>query len=166
MERKLKEDENLIKNGAVLWDAPIGTLHIGADKAGICRISLGQGSVVEPGTDEVSEYLRQVTRELDEYFAGKRSTFEVPLSFHGTEFQKKVWQALQNIPYGETRSYGEIAKWIGCPKAARAVGMAIHRNPVMILIPCHRVIGKDGSLTGYAGGLAVKKFLLELEKGK
>lgn len=101
--------------------------------------------------------------ELEEYFRGERRTFDLPLHPEGTEFQKKIWEALQEIPYGETRSYGEIAERVGNPKACRAVGMANNRNPIAIMIPCHRVIGKNGSLTGYAGGVDLKRKLLELE---
>lgn len=109
-------------------------------------------------------FILEAERELNEYFAGNRREFSVPVHLSGTEFQKKVWRALCDIPYGETRSYKEIAAAVGNPKASRAVGMANHRNPVMILIPCHRVIGADGGLTGYAGGLDGKTALLELER--
>ena len=103
-------------------------------------------------------------KEFEEYFKGKRRTFDVPIDPDGTPFQKSVWKALLAIPYGETRSYKDIAEAIGNPKAARAVGMANNRNPIPIIIPCHRVIGADGSLVGYGGGLGIKKFLLTLEK--
>lgn len=106
----------------------------------------------------------ETARQLEEYFQGTRKTFDLPLRMNGTEFQKQVWEALLTIPYGETRSYSELAEQIGRPKAARAVGMANHRNPIAILVPCHRVIGKNGSLTGYAGGIDKKEMLLELEK--
>lgn len=108
--------------------------------------------------------LRQAAAELREYFAGQRRQFTVPLAPKGTPFQQKVWKALQEIPYGETRSYKEIAIAAGNEKACRAVGMANNRNPLPIFIPCHRVVGSDGKLVGYAGGLDVKTFLLELEK--
>lgn len=108
--------------------------------------------------------LRQAAAELREYFAGERKTFTVPLAPKGTPFQQRVWAALQTIPYGETRSYGEIAAQIGNPKACRAVGMANNRNPLPIFIPCHRVVGSDGKLVGYAGGLDIKTYLLELER--
>ncbi|TDP58469.1 methylated-DNA--[protein]-cysteine S-methyltransferase [Aminicella lysinilytica] len=104
-----------------------------------------------------------VANELAEYFDGKRREFDFPYELHGTEFQMEVWNALCDIPYGETRSYGQIAEAIGNPKASRAVGMANNRNPLMIVVPCHRVIGADGRLTGYAGGLPVKEALLRLE---
>ena len=102
-------------------------------------------------------------RQLDEYFAGTRRRFDFPHRLHGTPFQEKVWAALRDIPYGETRSYKDIAEAIGHPKAFRAVGMANHANPICIAVPCHRVVGSNGSLTGYAGGVEKKRFLLELE---
>ena len=102
--------------------------------------------------------------QLDEYFNGNRKKFDLPLVLHGTDFQISVWKALQDIPYGKTRSYGEIAARIGSPKASRAVGMANNRNPIVIIVPCHRVLGHNGSLTGFAGGLDLKQGLLDLEK--
>lgn len=108
--------------------------------------------------------LWQAAAELGEYFAGWRRNFTLPLAPHGTEFQLRVWNELRRIPCGETRTYGEIARAIGQPRACRAVGMANNRNPIAILIPCHRVIGSNGSLTGYAAGLAIKRQLLELER--
>jgi methylated-DNA-[protein]-cysteine S-methyltransferase len=103
-------------------------------------------------------------QQLDEYFSGARTSFDFPLDLQGTPFQRSVWQELQNIPYGRTRSYSEIASAIGKAGAARAVGMANHDNPIAIVIPCHRVVGRDGSLTGYAGGLHLKQKLLSLEQ--
>ena len=102
--------------------------------------------------------------QLDEYFRGCRTTFDLPLRFEGTAFQKSVWNALARIPYGDVRTYSQIAAAIGNPKAVRAVGQAANRNPLWILIPCHRVVGQNGTLTGYAGGLAMKQALLDLEK--
>jgi methylated-DNA-[protein]-cysteine S-methyltransferase len=102
-------------------------------------------------------------QELSEYFSGKRTSFDLPLNPSGSAFQKRVWEQLRLIPCGQTRSYGDIAKAVGNPKAARAVGHANNRNPIMIIIPCHRVIGADGSLVGFGGGLEVKQFLLDLE---
>lgn len=107
--------------------------------------------------------LAETERQLTEYFAGTRNRFELELEFVGTEFQKKVWAALLTIPFGETRSYSQIAQQIGNPKAVRAVGAANGRNPISIIAPCHRVIGASGGLTGFAGGLAAKQFLLALE---
>ncbi|MFJ3483001.1 methylated-DNA--[protein]-cysteine S-methyltransferase [Pseudomonas sp. NPDC090202] len=113
--------------------------------------------------DHGSEILDRAEQQLAEYFAGTRNRFELELDFHGTEFQKKVWQALLTIPFGETRSYRDIAVQIGNPAAVRAVGAANGKNPISIIAPCHRVIGSSGALTGFAGGLAAKELLLTLE---
>lgn len=118
---------------------------------------------VEKETEEDSPVLKDVSSQLKEYLNGDRTEFTIPLAPTGTTFQKKVWAALQMIPYGQVKTYGQIAKEIGCPGAARAVGMACHNNPIMILIPCHRVVGKGGTLTGFACGISVKQFLLNLE---
>ena len=115
-------------------------------------------------SDAANELTALVFQQLDEYFKGTRKTFDFPYQLHGTPFQETVWAALREIPYGETRSYKDIAEAIGCPRAFRAVGMANHANPIFIAIPCHRVIGADGSLVGYGGGLGMKKLLLELER--
>ncbi len=113
---------------------------------------------------EETPLIRRAVAQVREYLAGKRTSFDVPLQPEGTAFQRDVWQALLDIPYGETRSYGQIAAAVGRPKAFRAVGMANHNNPISLIIPCHRVIGADGSLTGYGGGLPIKEKLLRLEK--
>ena len=117
-------------------------------------------------SSNMSDLTKSAIHQLNEYFNGIRKSFDLPLEMNGTEFQKKVWNALCDIPYGETRSYKDIAEKIGNPKAVRAVGGANNKNKLMIVVPCHRVIGADGSLTGYAGGLDVKKILLELEQTK
>jgi methylated-DNA-[protein]-cysteine S-methyltransferase len=142
----------------------VTSLGIAEENGVICRIFFGKK---KPAGFELAEtpLIKKAASQLAEYFDGKRKTFNLPLAPEGTEFQQKVWQALQAIPFGETRSYGEIAAQIGRPKASRAVGMANNRNPIVIIIPCHRVIGSDGSLTGYGGGLKVKEFLLKLERG-
>lgn len=147
------------------YDSPIGILKIEADKQGICGLSLCKDETQKQrkNPSSCSPFLKQAQVELNEYFAGKRWIFSVPLSLHGTKFQIQVWNALCKIPYGETRSYSDIAASIGSPKACRAVGMANNKNPIMIIVPCHRVIGKDGSLVGYGSGLHIKKKLLELE---
>ncbi|CAN5816502.1 hypothetical protein BH11MYX2_BH11MYX2_03350 [soil metagenome] len=111
-----------------------------------------------------SAVLDRAAKQLAEYFASKRSTFDLPLAPDGTDFQRKVWRALETIPFGETWSYGELAKRIGNPTASRAVGAANGQNPLWIIVPCHRVIGADGSLTGYAGGMTAKKWLLAHEQ--
>lgn len=113
---------------------------------------------------QTTELLSMTTIQLDEYFQGKRTTFSLPFNLTGTPFQLAVWKELQNIPYGQTTSYKEIAQKINKPKAYRAVGMANNKNPLPIIIPCHRVIGSNGKLIGYAGGLKLKNYLLELEK--
>ena len=110
-----------------------------------------------------SPLLRKAAKQLEEYFSGKRRVFDLPLTFKGTDFQKKVWEALFTIPYGETRTYGEMAAHVGNPQGCRAVGLANNRNPIVIICPCHRVIGKGGALTGYGGGLKAKEYLLNLE---
>jgi methylated-DNA-[protein]-cysteine S-methyltransferase len=120
--------------------------------------SVPDGAVVDNSAN------REIVKQLSEYFEGKRTRFELPLDVEGTPFQKSVWNELLRIPYGETRSYGDIAKALGKPAAARAVGMANHNNPVAIVIPCHRVVGQNGSLTGYAGGLHLKQQLLSIER--
>ena len=112
---------------------------------------------------EETSLIKKAKQQLDEYFAGARKDFDLPLKPSGTEFQMKVWEALKEIPYGETRSYQQIGGRIGCPKASRAVGQANNRNPISVIIPCHRVIGANGKLTGYGGGIDIKEKLLALE---
>lgn len=129
----------------------------------IVRVSLG-GNEIPEGENKQTRLLVQAAEQLDEYFTGKRKEFDLPLAAEGTLFQKRVWNALCTIPYGETRSYKDIAIQIGNAKACRAVGMANHNNPIGIIVPCHRVVGADGKLVGYAGGLDRKQFLLELER--
>ncbi len=118
------------------------------------------------GINKETEVIKETYRQLSEYFAGKRESFDIPIKTQGTDFQEKVWNVLKQIPYSETRSYKDIACAVGNPKAMRAVGMANNRNPIMIVIPCHRVIGANGQLIGYGGGLDVKEKLLTLEKAK
>ena len=142
---------------------PIGWLGLADDGRGISRVCFAGDSEPADGDTDGTVLTRQAAAELAEYFAGTRRTFTVPLSLKGTDFQLAVWQALREIPYGQTRTYGEIARAIGRPGAARAVGMANHANPLLILTPCHRVVGKNGKLTGFACGLEVKRQLLELE---
>jgi len=133
---------------------------------GISFAPEGAPFAIRDATFIVSEtpLIREAAKQLEEYFVGKRKIFDIPLGPEGTPFQRAVWEALLEIPYGETRSYGDIAARIGNPKAARAVGMANNRNPIAVFVPCHRVIGASGKLVGYAGGVDVKKKLLELEK--
>lgn len=121
------------------------------------------GALAANAADEETPLLREAGRQLKTYLAGRLRNFDLPLAPRGTPFRQKVWAALTAIPYGETRSYKQIAEAVGCPKGCRAVGMANNRNPIAIVIPCHRVIGADGALVGYGGGLAVKEVLLRLE---
>jgi len=142
-------------------ESPIGPLTLASSERGLASVHFGDAIPPEAIIDESVHQL--AIQQLQEYFEGKRTAFDLPLDLHGTPFQKAVWSKLQSIPYGETCSYGEIARSLGKPGAARAVGMANHDNPVAVVVPCHRVVGSDGSLTGYAGGLDVKKRLLTLE---
>lgn len=150
-------------NNTLYLSSPIGTLSLEADQHGICRLDFCHTVVEHPG-HPACPLLKEAKKQLDEYFAGKRRIFSLPLSFQGTAFQIRVWEALRTIPYGETWYYGQLAEAVGNPRACRAVGMANNRNPLPILIPCHRVIGKNGSLTGYGGGLDIKEKLLALEQ--
>ncbi|MGK4061240.1 methylated-DNA--[protein]-cysteine S-methyltransferase [Lactobacillus johnsonii] len=143
---------------------PIGLLQIIATDKAIVSAKPTDHEENIVGNEAANKLAQECKVELAEYFAGKRQKFDLPLKQEGTQFQKKVWQELKQIPYGETKTYGEIAKLIDKPKASRAIGMANHNNAIMILVPCHRVVGADGSLTGYAYGVKIKKFLLELER--
>lgn len=143
-------------------NSPLGPLTLVEEAGSLTELRFGKASPPE-GQEEKTPLLLEGERQLLEYFPGKRKIFSLPLSPRGTEFQRRVWAALLAIPYGQTRSYEDIARLAGCSKGFRAVGLANNRNPLPIFIPCHRVIGKDGSLTGYAGGLESKRFLLELE---
>lgn len=148
--------------------SPVGELLLAGTESALKAVRFaagGMGDAPNPDRRRDCRPLREAARQLGEYFAGKRQRFELPLAPDGTAFQREVWVALQAIPYGETRSYRDIAEALGKPKAAMAVGGANGSNPLPILIPCHRVIGADGSLTGYGGGLEIKRFLLELELG-
>ncbi|HLK05819.1 MAG TPA: methylated-DNA--[protein]-cysteine S-methyltransferase [Candidatus Acidoferrum sp.] len=150
-------------------ESPVGQLRLVAEELGLRTVWFVRGRKDEkPHVDwkEDAAFFVDVKRQLNAYFAGELKEFEIPLLMEGTEFQKRVWKALQTIPYGETMSYGEVAKKIGEPKAVRAVGAANGQNPIPIIVPCHRVIGSDGSLTGFGGGIENKKKLLELEKGQ
>lgn len=138
----------------------IGELSITANDTSVLRIDFGS---YIPGELKETKLIREAYRQLEEYFQGKRKEFDLPLDLKGTQFQKEVWKALRDIPYGSTRSYKEIAIAVGSEKACRAVGMSNNKNPIPIVIPCHRVIGTNGKLVGYAGGLDVKIRLLELE---
>ena len=140
----------------------IGNIAIIEEDGKIIAIEINK-KIQEDIIQKETPLLKETEKQLLEYLEGKRKTFDVPLNPKGTKFMKKVWTALHEIPYGEVKTYGQIAKKIGNPKAARAVGMANHRNPIPIMIPCHRVIGSNGKLVGYALGMDRKKFLLKLE---
>jgi methylated-DNA-[protein]-cysteine S-methyltransferase len=149
--------------------SPIGTITITGDEDGVRSVWLDDQAAPpapEPGVIRDDERLSAVTTQLREYFAGERRTFDLTLNPAGTLFQVTVWRALQHIPYGETVSYGELAQAIGKPGAARAVGLANGRNPIAIIVPCHRVIGRNGTLTGYGGGVDRKAWLLDHEAGR
>ena len=160
------------------YDSPLGHLDLAMSERGLAVVALhGHWGAPHasklhgtrpPNAGDVRwiedpERFRGVCCQLDEYFSGERRQFDLALDLRGPEFYRRCWQALQRIPYGETRSYAQLAAAVGSPQASRAVGQANHHNPVAIIVPCHRVIASDGSLAGYAGGLAAKEFLLNLE---
>ena len=165
--------EGLLDVAYDVLESPVGDLFVGVSNRGLCvisydtdaehqaeRLARGFGSRVLRSARPVEPTRRQ----LDEYFAGERTSFDLPINQHGTPFELRVWEALRQIPYGETRSYGFVARALGDPGAAQAVGAANGRNPLSIVVPCHRVIGADGRLVGYAGGVERKAFLLDLER--
>ena len=153
-------------------DSPIGRLRLVATDEGLSRLLFDQ----QAGEDLESEnghagsddhpVLATATAQLEEYFAGERREFDIPLDLTGTEFQRAAWSALAGVPFGETRSYRQQAEAIGRPRAVRAIGAANGRNPVPIVLPCHRIVGSDGSLTGYGGGLPIKEYLLNHEQAQ
>jgi methylated-DNA-[protein]-cysteine S-methyltransferase len=151
-------------------DSPVGPLTLVASGGALAGLYMDRQRHAPPAQTlgsraaDDSPLLIEATRQLQDYFAGRRTTFELPLSLAGTPFQRRVWAALQDIPYAETISYGQLADRIGQPTAARAVGLANGRNPIGIIVPCHRVVGADGGLTGYGGGIERKEHLLEFER--
>jgi methylated-DNA-[protein]-cysteine S-methyltransferase len=151
-------------------DSPVGPLLLAGDQEALHVLAFGVGSrpreIDTAWQPDVKGVLGPIRKELDQYFAGRLKKFSTPVAFNGTQFQTAVWQELRRIPYGETISYLELAKRIRNPKAVRAVGLANGANPIAIIVPCHRVIGSNGSLTGFGGGLPTKRALLELEKGQ
>jgi methylated-DNA-[protein]-cysteine S-methyltransferase len=167
------------ENQSVVWsqmDSPVGLLTLAATQTGLCHLLFSKSNAptlglkvwlsktfrnfkLEKNDQELCPYMVQ----LEEYFSQQRTAFDLPLDIYGTPFQTLVWNELRKIPYGEVRSYKQIAQEIGIPKAVRAVGGANNRNPISIIIPCHRVIGSNGSLVGYGGGLYIKEYLLTLE---
>lgn len=150
-------------NYAYSYEFEIGKLWICTDETSLLEISFRDELVTKNPKIQETNLILKVKSQLDEYFSRRRKVFDLPLNPQGTEFQKKVWQALTQIEYGKTCTYKDIAVAIGNPKASRAVGMANNKNPIPIIIPCHRVIGTNGNLTGYAGGLDIKRELLEYE---
>lgn len=142
-----------------IYKTPIADLHLVADNKSLLRADWARGE----NANDKSDILQETAKQLDEYFAGKRKVFDLPLTPEGTEFQLQAWEVLRKIPYAQTLSYGDQAMQMQNPKAVRAVGAANGRNPISIIVPCHRVVGANGKLTGYAGGLDVKEFLLEHE---
>lgn len=146
------------------YETIIGLLGIKENGTNITEIYFGKDEIPNNMEPKETPLIKEAMNQLEEYFEGKRKSFDLPFEAKGTEFQRSVWNELLKIPYGETCSYGEIAKRIGNPKGSRAIGMANNRNPISIVIPCHRVIGASGKLVGYGGGLDIKEKLLNLEK--
>jgi len=149
-------------------DSPIGQLVLTGDAKQITALHLPEAKrapTVPADAERNDAVLQYATRQLNEYFAGKRREFQLRLNASGTDFQRRVWDAVYAIPYGTTASYRDIAEAVGSPKAVRAVGMANGRNPIPLIVPCHRIVGADGSLTGYGGGLPTKRWLLDHEQG-
>lgn len=170
----------LEKKELVTWAATkshIGTIRVAATQRGVCKIALGKETAVDffgwlerhvghaPRQSDRSGIVGLALDQIAEYLGRYRREFDLPLDVHGTDFQRHMWAAVAAIPYGETRTYADIAQLIGKPKAVRAVGAANGANPLPLVVPCHRVIGSDGSLTGYGGGLDVKRKLLDMESG-
>ena len=165
-------------NEMIVWAAMksrVGTIRVAATSRGVCKISLGKETAADffgwlerrigraPRRPERNGIVALALAQIAEYLNGTRREFDLPLDLRGTEFQRRAWSAVAGIPYGETRTYTDIARTIGKPQAVRAVGAANGANPLPLVVPCHRVLGSDGSLTGYGGGLDVKQKLLEME---
>ncbi|MDG4822150.1 methylated-DNA--[protein]-cysteine S-methyltransferase [Asanoa sp. WMMD1127] len=145
-------------------DSPVGPLSLAADEAGLCGLRFG--TVTEVEFAPPAGVLAVAATQLSAYFAGELTDFDLPLSVRrGSEFERAVWHRMTTIPYGETETYGEVAAAVGDPEAARAVGVACNRNPIAVVVPCHRIVGAGGKLVGFGGGLPAKRFLLDLEGG-
>ena len=150
--------------GKVLYHSNVGYLTLISDDYYIKKLEFGKKELYTwNAVEESHPLLQEASKQLEEYFRGHRTQFDLPLAPEGTEFQKSVWNALLQIPYGEVSTYGKLAAQIEKPKAARAVGGACHNNPIAIIIPCHRAVGANGNLTGFGGGLPLKRWLLDLE---
>lgn len=145
------------------YETNIGKLGIVDNGNAITQVYFANEIDIESVQVIETQLLKEAAKQLEEYFKGKRKDFNLPLEPNGTEFQKRVWEVLQTIPYGDTWSYKQVAEKIGNPRASRAVGMANNKNPIAIFIPCHRVVGANGKLVGYAGGLEIKEYLLKIE---
>ncbi len=146
------------------YNTKIGIIGIADNGRAITDVFFGRDFQMKDAEEKETDLIRKAAGEIMDYLEGKRKTFDLPLEAEGTEFQKAVWNALLTIPYGETRSYKQIAEQVGNPKASRAVGMANNQNPISIIVPCHRVIGSNGKLVGYGGGLDIKENLIRLER--
>ena len=166
--RPARDVERFVMNERVYWTtmpSPVGLLTLTSRGDALTGVRFGDAPPLGAATRDDAR-LAGARRQLDEYFRGERTSFDLPLALVGTPFQLRVWQALREIPFGETASYGMVARRIGRASAVRAVGAANRNNPIAIVVPCHRVIGADGSLTGFGGGLPRKRFLLELESAQ
>lgn len=151
---------------ASYYESPVGALTLFEENGALTGVHFGRLPLPKGCREAESPLLSRARRQLWEYFEGKRTAFELPLAPAGTPFQLEVWRAMAAIPYSKTATYGQLAARVGRPNAARAVGGACHCNPIAIILPCHRVVGSNGSLTGYAGGLSIKEALLALEAGR
>jgi methylated-DNA-[protein]-cysteine S-methyltransferase len=166
----MKSDKTDAPVSRTVIDSPIGPLTLLASGGALTGLYMngrepGSADAAGEASDQDAKVFAEAERQLEEYFARRRQVFDLPLALAGTQFQRRVWEALLGIGYGETTTYGRLADQLGQPTAARAVGLANGRNPVSIIVPCHRVIGSDGSLTGYGGGMPNKQRLLDLERG-
>ncbi|MBP2639900.1 MAG: cysteine methyltransferase [Firmicutes bacterium] len=146
------------------YQTVIGKIGIADNGEAIIQLTFDDGKIPVDALVKETPLIKEAAQQIKEYLSGKRKVFDIPIAANGTVFQQNVWEALKAIPYGETRSYKDIAESIGQPKACRAVGMANNRNPIALMVPCHRVIGANGKLVGYGGGLDIKEKLLNLEK--
>jgi len=163
MQYKLRNGGIFMKN-IFYYETQIGRIGIAQNNEGITNLYIADKLSSEDMEIRETPLIKEAADQLKEYLSGKRLAFDLLLAPQGTDFQRKVWDELQRIPYGDTHSYKQLAEKIGKPTAARAIGMANNKNPILIIIPCHRIIGKDGSLVGYAGGLNMKEQLLKMEK--